>query len=235
MSHPDTEILSRLLDEDLSPEEARRLAAHLEGCGSCRALLGGIEEVRRLAGELPDRLPPRDLWPDIARALERGIAAEPEVIPIRPSLSGPGKRARVWRGFRLSYPQAAAAGLALALLSGVAGGWLAREGGVERAASAPQRPAWVQQVEQATPELGGAAEEVARLEDLLLRHREELDPSTIRILEKSMGAIDQAIRESLAALELDPGNRFLRDHLQWALQAKADYLRDATALVAPVS
>jgi hypothetical protein len=53
----------------------------------------------------------------------------------------------------------------------------------------------------------------------------------VRILEKNLAVIDRAIRESVAALAVDPGNEFLVDHLEGAYRRKVDYLREATALL----
>ncbi len=233
MKHPDSQGWSSYLDSDLPAPETRRLEEHLEGCGACRSLVSELEEIRRGARELPDLLPPRDLWPGIARAIEAGRGAEAGVIPLHPS---PSRRYPEGTGtFGLSYPRAAAAGVVLALCSGLIGAALSRASSPASLPPAAETPAWVRQVGSASPELESSAREVARLEELLARYRESLDPGTVRILEKGMGVIDQAIQESLAALELDPGNQFLRVHLRQSLQAKADYLRDATSLVAPRS
>jgi hypothetical protein len=94
---------------------------------------------------------------------------------------------------------------------------------------------WVNLVRETSPGLEGSALEVARLEEMLEQNRENLDPATAGILEKNLGVIDQAIRESLNALRSDPGNRFLETHLERSIRAKGDYLRDAAVLVGWIS
>ena len=74
------------------------------------------------------------------------------------------------------------------------------------------------------------SEELARLEALLSEHRDELDPNTVRILEKNLAIIDRAIEESGEALAGDPGNEYLREHLDRAVRRKVDYLRDASLI-----
>jgi len=77
--------------------------------------------------------------------------------------------------------------------------------------------------------------EVARLEEMLDRNRDQLDPETTRVLEKNLSVIDRAIQESVRALEADPGNRFLESHLARSMEIRANYLREAAAFVVPVS
>ncbi|MGW8267862.1 MAG: anti-sigma factor family protein [Longimicrobiales bacterium] len=232
--HPKSEILSEYMDGDLSLREAEELEAHLAECAGCSALLRELEKVRVRAKTLPDRFPTRDLWPGIERGIRQGEAGDPQVIRLHPSAATPSP-AREERGFRLSYVQAAAAGLVLALFSGALGGLLF-------AGSRPPVPdavataaPWAELVRLAGPDLGETAREAARLEDLLAGYGSELDPNTARILENNLGVIDQAIRESVRALEADPGNAFLKNHLARSVEAKANYLKEATAFVAPVS
>ena len=44
-------------------------------------------------------------------------------------------------------------------------------------------------------------------------------------------AAEKAIEDSRRALELDPGNGFLTDHLERAYERKIEYLRDAARIV----
>jgi len=94
---------------------------------------------------------------------------------------------------------------------------------------------WVSLVGEASPDLETSAREVARLEAILAGNRGDLDVNTARILEKNLDVIDHAIRESLAALRADPGNRFLETHLERSIHTKGEYLRDAALLVGWIS
>ena len=234
MKHPEPQLLSGLLDGDLSPFQLREVEDHLSGCPGCRILYRELKEVQERARKLPDRIPDRDLWPEIAQAIGSGQSAEAEVIELHPWMHNEPGRKRSG-GFKISYLHAAAAALALALFSGGTGALLTGYGDHSGSVQIPALNPWMEMVSQVTPELDSNTREVARLEELLGQHRDELDPVTVRILEKNLGIIDQAIRESVQALQGDPGNLFLETHLARAVETKASYLREATAFVAPMS
>ncbi len=234
MRHPKSEIFSDYLDGELPLHEAEEMEAHLEGCAVCTSILRDLREIQAKARSLEDQVPGRDLWPEIARAIQEGEKGDPQVIRLHPwtaqRSSGAGRS-----GFRLSYIQAVAAGLVLALFSGGLGAILF--GGSPRSAmaAADHSPPWVEMVSAASPGLGASAREVARLEESLAKYRDRLEPETARILEKNLAVIDRAIRESVRALEADPGNAFLESHLARSVEIKANYLREAAAFVVPVS
>jgi hypothetical protein len=228
MKHPASHRLSAYVDGDLAPTQLRELEDHLRECGDCAELLADLESVRSRARGLPDRFPPRDLWPEIAWAIREDATEDPDVIRLHPVPTSGLERRR--RGFGIPIPQAAAAGLALAIFSGTVGARLGRPSSLEPVQAPQAEASWVSLVGEASPGLEGSAREVARLEGILAGHRGELDPATARILEKNIGVIDQAIRESIAALRSDPGNRFLETHLEMSIQAKGEYLRDAAVL-----
>jgi len=238
MKHPDHRRLSTLLEGNLGPPEAGELEKHLEGCDACSSLLRDIRAIQQQARELPDRFPSRDLWPGIARAIQEEESRDRDVIRLHPGASAPLHPTR--RGFHLSVPQAVAAGLALAMFSGVVGARLGHGSGYPTGAfqeptSQEARSSWVSLVREATPGLAATALEVARLEQVLAEHSGDLDPLTAEVLDKNLGIIDRAIRESVSALRADPGNRFLENNLERAILARGEYLRDAAFLVAPVS
>jgi anti-sigma factor RsiW len=233
MTHPESSLLSGHLDGDLAPPQARLVEEHISSCASCARLYRELQEVQLRARELPDRFPDRDLWPQIARSI-RGRSRETDVIELHPWMERE-QAVQKGGGFRISYLHAAAAVLALALFSGAAGAYLMAPHGAPGSSVAQVANPWVSMVEQASPGLDVPAREVARLEELLASHREELDPATVLILEKNLGVIDLAIRECVRALEVDPGNQFLESHLAQAVETKASFLREATAFVAPMS
>lgn len=216
--HPEPDRLSAYLDGDVTGDEGRRIRVHLEECDRCLGVLDELKEIVRRAGSLQDRDPERDLWPAVSRAIESdaetGTATGRERVGTRR------------RPFQMTLPQAAAAAVVLISLSAGAA-WLAHPDG------SVQPPATVR-----TPEVQGArtaasvepapegyAEELAELEESLRRSRDQLDPNTVRVLEKNLAVIDRAIRESRQALEVDPGNSFLEEHLERTYRTKLEYLR----------
>jgi hypothetical protein len=76
------------------------------------------------------------------------------------------------------------------------------------------------------------AKEIAFLERMLERRRDQLDTATVAVLERNFAIIDQAIAESRAALARDPGSAFLNDQLRTVLEQKLELLRTAATLPA---
>jgi anti-sigma factor RsiW len=207
----ETERLSEYLDGELALDEREGVEAHLAGCAACRDILDELRGVTRLAQRLDDRPSDRDLWPGIAERLE------------------PRRSTSIWRR-RLTFtvPQAVAAGLVLAIVSGGAV-WLSR---LDRTAPAgagpgPEAPAPVVRVNLADQSYDHAIDD---LEAVLADGRDRLDPRTYAVIERNLRAIDRAIAEARQALAADPGNVYLNNHLATARQRKLSLLRRATAL-----
>jgi len=87
-----------------------------------------------------------------------------------------------------------------------------------------------------TPVVAGSppadlASELATLEEVLEVARGSLDPNTVRVLERNLSVIEQAIADSRQALALDPGNAFLTQHLERMYRRKLVYLQDVVRVV----
>jgi hypothetical protein len=179
--------------------------------------LPGDDPLVAALASLRDEPPTADLWP--------GIAAR---------LSAPPSSRRV---VSLTLPQLAmAATLIIAVSAGVS--WLALA--PRPAATLPPEPAI-----RAVVEPGGAVQPdiqratfadaqfdaaVADLERILREESQRLDPQTVMVIERNLRAIDDAIRESRAALDADPANTYLNSHLADARRRKLDLLRRAAGL-----
>jgi hypothetical protein len=72
--------------------------------------------------------------------------------------------------------------------------------------------------------------EIESLRNMLSSRRDELDTTTVRVLEENLTIIDRAIEQSRQALARDPNSTFLTDHLNDALGRKVELLRTATLL-----
>jgi hypothetical protein len=203
---PWTDKLSEYLDDELETRERADLEAHLASCDACRATLDELRAVLSRAQDLTDRGPDADLWPAIAARLNAGA-----------------------KRYSFSMPQLVAAGVALMIISGGAV-WMTR-----KQAPAPTEAVLQQPVESpiAVPVNladGPYDEAVADLEQALAEGRSRLDPATVKVLESSLAAIDQAIDQSQRALAADPANTYLYSHLAAARQRKLALLRRASAL-----
>jgi len=73
---------------------------------------------------------------------------------------------------------------------------------------------------------------VEDLEGRIEAGRGVLDDQTVRVLEQSLSKIDLAIDQARAALQADPNNAYLNQHLASSRARKLRLLEDATALVA---
>lgn len=74
--------------------------------------------------------------------------------------------------------------------------------------------------------------EIASLHSALESRRSQLNPSTVQIIEQNLAVIDEAIRQSKAALARDPNSSLLNEQLDRTLAKKTGLLRAAVLLPA---
>jgi hypothetical protein len=67
--------------------------------------------------------------------------------------------------------------------------------------------------------------EIAAMRTIVDARRESLDPRTVRVLERNLKIIDEAIAESRAALAQDPASGLLAEQVTRAMRRKLDLLR----------
>ena len=214
------ERLSEYLDDELPAPDRSALEAHLESCDGCAAVLAELRRVVAEARQLDDRGPARDLWPGIARQIG--------ATPVRASRGG--------RRWSFSVPQLAAAAVMLMTLSGSAV-WLVQSQGSSNAqpvATVPATAATPAAINASHSAAQSYAAAVADLERVVAGGREQLDSTTVRIIEQNLAVIDQAIAQAQRALLADPANMYLNTHLAETMRRKLDLLRQAATLV-PVS
>jgi hypothetical protein len=212
-----TDRLSEYLDGDLSPAERERLEAHLVACGACRTVLEELQAVVATAGRLEDREPEYDLWPGVRQA-----------IGSRPVIALDSRR-KPARRITMSLGQLAAAAASLVLVSGGAA-WFLSQSQSSRGAlvEAPAPPAVLQPV--TFDPRGRADSAITELQQILESHSSRLDSSTVRILAENLALIDRAIGQARRALESDPSNPYLNDHLARTMRKKIEVLRRAADL-----
>ena len=227
--------LSEHLDGELSPEERAACDAHLLVCAECRLVFEDLRAVIAAVRNDRDRVPANDLWSGIAARLQP--AADVVPMPVREQRQPSGPAQARSRRISLSLAELAlAASLLIAVSAGTA--YLAA-----RRPAAPDvagQPVVLAQGEQSAPSteevrpanFADAAFDaaVADFEQILASERDTLDPRTVRVIERNLQAIDEAIRQSRAALEADPANPFLNSHLADARQRKLALLRRAALL-----
>lgn len=212
--------LSEYLDGDLTPVERSELEEHLAACETCRRVLDELRIVMAQAAVLPDQEPEADLWPAVRDAIAQG-----RVVPIQ---SG-----RVARRFSFSLAQVTAAAAALALVSAAAV-WLAVAKPTV-VAGRTRDSVSVRPVSVSFDPRGRADSAITELERILAEGHGRLDTSTVRILAQNLALIDRAIEQARKALESDPGNAYLNDHLARTMRKKIDVLRRAADLATVAS
>ena len=217
-------LIGDLVDGPIEASAQRELDEHLEACPACRAVLADLRDIRRIAGRLPDYTPRPEVWSGIARRLETELALRPRPL---------------WTGARVALAMAAT--LLVAVASSV---WLLRgpapatRGAAANAPATPAAPVIQSQgdlVQDVDEHLRIADEHyvkaIAGLEQVVQTEQAALDPAVAATLQKNLGVIDQAIRESRAAIKTQPNNQVVQTSLFEALRQKVALLEDTVALI----
>ena len=229
----DQEVLSDFLDGTLPSEEREELEQHLESCGQCREVLGSLRALVEQARGLSTVPPPHDLWPGVAAALMAplgSVGRTTKVIEL-PTARGWERGGAGLGGLALTAPQLAAAAAILVVLSAsitwaVGPGLEVDDATPAQISSLPVR--MTSAALPAPPET--LSSDLEALEAAFDAVRFSLDGETVRVLERNLGVIEQAIQDSRRALVQDPANGFLAEHLERAYQRKLTYLRSATEI-----
>lgn len=241
------------LEHDLDAASALWMAEHRASCAACGQLVHDLERLVHDAAALPTVQPSRDLWTEIEARLEAPViplsaAAAPASTPHRPPH---GRRTLTVRAF------AVAATLLVAVSSTVTWRIATRRGSGEvapvvserEATRAPRVAAVSDSQANATGDgidvidavdmvdASDAADlsvtyerEIVALRRIVDERFVELDPATVTELQRNLDIIDQAIRDSRAALTNDPRSGVVARQLDRALQAKLDLLRRVALL-----
>lgn len=81
-----------------------------------------------------------------------------------------------------------------------------------------------------TPAEKAIAPEIVQLQQMLKQRRNQLDPSTVKVVEDNLALIDAAVKQAREALMRDPASGFLTEQLDGALQKKVELLRTVALL-----
>jgi anti-sigma factor RsiW len=217
-----TNKLSDYIDGELTHNEREALEAHLLECAECGLALQQLRAVVALAGQVIDREPQHDLWAGIGARIETAAPDQDMSIATSP----------MKRRVSFSIPQLAAASVALMLVSATAV-YMMLQPGPTRFAEGPivhvTQPTAAQTSARAVSRRYDDA--VTELQGVLDRNRDQLDTTTVRVLEQNLAIIDRAINEARNALGQEPANPYLTKYLDEAMQRKVQLLRRATSVM----
>jgi anti-sigma factor RsiW len=217
-----TNKLSDYIDGELTHNEREALEAHLLECAECGLALQQLRAVVALAGQVIDREPQHDLWAGIGARIETAAPDQDMSIATSP----------IKRRVSFSIPQLAAASVALMLVSATAV-YMMLQPGPTRFAEGPivhvTQPTAAQTSARAVSRRYDDA--VTELQGVLDRNRDQLDTTTVRVLEQNLAIIDRAINEARNALGQEPANPYLTKYLDEAMQRKVQLLRRATSVM----
>ena len=211
MSHdPYAEQLNDYVDGALEPDGQAELEAHIEGCADCRRDLESLRALLAEAGSLPRSIQPRrDLWPEVGTRLKGNGRTRHGILRPRYAVAAVALLAVAFSLTQVRTKKARERTAPPVATERTPGGFASL---VDQWRSAEAT------YEQAAAELAGALEEV----------RGQLDPATVARVEANLEIIDNAIRETRAALVADPGNLEVLQLLAAVHEKKLDLLQRAT-------
>lgn len=214
-------LLGDYVDAMLTGVEERQVESHLEECAACRDEVAALRSLLAEAADLPRSIePPRDLWPDIEARIDS-------------SVTGIGLGGRTLWSMR--YPLAAAAVLLIAVSSAITAILLHNRPAPVTTSLPPaalESPAAISLVSQWQAAEGEYLRAAAELVEALEAAKGTLSAQAVELIEYNLRIIDAAIRESRAALALDPTNRELMEMLSSTYQKKLDVLQQVGRLSA---
>jgi len=248
MSHEETRrLLDEYVDGALPARRRRQVEDHLASCGECRDELGRLGRFLDTSLALRGRVtqPKSDLWPLIHRRIteqtEAGTAADGEAGPAPAGTSSTasgaapmgessmrGRAGSRWRSFwarrfmgrPIPIPTVWASAILLIAITTYAYLSHYRSQGLDASS---------------IDGLGVLEAETSVARDdyrnLLQTHGEEMPPEAGSQFQQNLDLLDQAIRDSRAALEADPRNPALQRSLLGVYEKQLSLLRWATRIL----
>ena len=234
--HLEFETLNDLVDGRLDARASDRANSHLAVCQTCASEHRSLTALMAATKALPvSVLPEQDIWPELKEALNSGKTL---VLPN----AAAGKGGAPALGGRSNSRRFGALLAAAAVVLVVLSSWLttlvlrrdvAAPVALGRDSVGPETrrgratnllPANFQQAER---EYNRTIDE---LQIAVNTQRSQLNPETVRTIDRSLAVVDSAIAEARSALLADPNNALLVDLLSGTYQRKLDLLRRTSEL-----
>jgi len=212
------ERLDDWVDGQLAAAAAAEVEAHLSSCPLCQERERRLRQVLAHAASLPRSVtPPRDLWPGIARRVERERSW---------SWASGG-----WSPWALAAAATVVVGLAAVLWSGRPPAAVRR---VEIPAATPEARLAALPTVVSDPVLAAAEREYEDAANALLealqKRRAEVQPEALAAVRENLEVIDRALAEVRQALVNNPSNPELNRMLVATHRKKVDVLRRVVKL-----
>ena len=218
--------LSELADGLLPPDANAAVRAHLRECADCSGVLADLEQLKATARQLGAVTPPDHVWLELAGQVRADLPA----TRVQPSAS----RTQAWQWLGLT---AALVLITAALYFGrtMLPGETTTPAGSAAVQPANSTPATPGSIEAVAAELDQAQEHYQRaIAELMAAANSAdsaVDPAVATTVQQGLGAIDQAITESRAALTANPESEPARDSLFDALRRKITVLQATVSLI----
>ena len=220
-------LVDDLVDDRLDQAAREPLESHLAGCESCRRMADDLREIRRSARTLPTHAPRPEVWARIAHQLAAPTPASPRTF---------------WTGARVALAMAAVMVVSVVTSVVVLRGprlspqpTTPAQTGPAQATAAAVHPSGSDTVKDVGEYLRIAdanyQQAITGLETIVATEQAVLDPAVAATLQKNMGIIDQAIRESRTAIASQPASQLAQTSLFDALRQKVALLEDTIALI----
>ena len=255
------EAIGELVDGSIRPKAKEALERHLQTCHSCRSLVADLRRIHEAAASLPPTTPPLTLWPRIANRLKaRGVEEGRAGQVGREGAGRPGWFGSLGGWIMATPARAAVVASAAVLVLVVAtalllfrpgfGPWVTAPATGTPTATTPATAPGAAPGTAGTPpvnandaklvqsvemELSLAEQHyekaIAGLEQIAKAGEGVLDPQIAATLQKNLGVIDQAIRDSRTALQSQPTSQLAQESLFEAFKRKVALLQDTIALI----
>jgi hypothetical protein len=216
-------------DGELAAAQQRELDLHTAGCEPCHTFALDVRQIRETAAKLPRMTPRADGWATIAARLKqepvhtrhplafgsRRLLAVAAVLVVAVGLSV----------LLLRHPPAASNGTGT---TASAGGQAGTTGPAVNASGGDLVQSVDEELRQAETHYDKA---ISGLEEIAKAGQSSLDPKIAETLQKNLGIMDQAIRDSRTALRSQPTSQLAQESLFEALRRKVTLLEDTIALI----
>jgi hypothetical protein len=207
------------VDRTLSEAERREVESHLAGCPGCREEERRLRQLLAHASALPRSVsPPRDLWPEISRRIERGRAwSWPRIVAWQPALAVAAAVVVALGAVVLRQQAPTPANIVVVPSPATGPGYRMHPAAVEMD---PGLVAMERDYQAAANALLAALQE----------RRDELEPETLASVESNLAVIDAALAEVHEALAKDPASPELSRMLVSTHRKRVDVLRKMVKL-----